>query len=145
MAGDSDQQVFDYLVARYGDFVLLRPPMKPETYILWFGPAVVFLLGAIAVGFYFMRLRQRVASEVPTPLTAQEEQRLAQLMTDPQQREEDAAPSQTANRAVPGGPDHDALDCRSRPDRNLRCRSTACAAQIPHGRGHARRIRPDGL
>src|SRR3546814_8109266 len=37
VAGDSDQQVLDYLVARYGDFVLLRPPMKPATYLLWFG------------------------------------------------------------------------------------------------------------
>src|SRR3546814_8042783 len=37
VAGDSDPEVLDYLVARYGDFVLLRPPMKPSTYLLWYG------------------------------------------------------------------------------------------------------------
>ena len=40
-AGDSDQEVLDYLVARYGDFVLLRPPVRPSTYLLWFGPALL--------------------------------------------------------------------------------------------------------
>ena len=39
--GKSDQQIVDYLVARYGDFVLLDPPLKPKTYLLWFGPAAI--------------------------------------------------------------------------------------------------------
>ena len=40
-AGDSDRQVVDYVVSRYGDFVLLRPPVKPATYALWFGPLLI--------------------------------------------------------------------------------------------------------
>ena len=44
-AGDSDRQVVDYVVSRYGDFVLLRPPLKPATYALWFGPALILSLG----------------------------------------------------------------------------------------------------
>src|SRR3546814_6727246 len=51
VAGNSDQQVLDYLVARYGDFVLLRPPMKPATYLLWFGPFLILLIGGGA-GFF---------------------------------------------------------------------------------------------
>src|SRR3546814_16320055 len=52
VAGDSDQQVLDYLVARYGDFVLLRPPMTPATYLLWFGPFLILLIGAGSVFVY---------------------------------------------------------------------------------------------
>ena len=44
VAGDEDQQVLDYLTSRYGDFVLLEPPMRPGTYALWYGPAIILLL-----------------------------------------------------------------------------------------------------
>ena len=44
VAGDSDQQVLDFLVASYGDYILLQPPLKPRTYLLWFGPVLVLLL-----------------------------------------------------------------------------------------------------
>ena len=47
--GESDLAVTDYLVARYGDFVLLKPPIKPKTYLLWFGPVLIVLLSAIVV------------------------------------------------------------------------------------------------
>ncbi|MGF1628943.1 MAG: cytochrome c-type biogenesis protein [Kiloniellaceae bacterium] len=80
VAGDSDQQVFDYLVARYGDFVLLRPPMKPTTYLLWFGPFVVLLLGVVAVFVYFRG--QRTAAAMPPALNAEEEVRLARLLAE---------------------------------------------------------------
>ena len=80
VAGDSDQQVLDYLVARYGDFVLLRPPMKPETYLLWFGPLVVLLLGIAAIFVYFRG--QRAAPALPPPLSEEEEARLARLLAD---------------------------------------------------------------
>lgn len=78
VAGDSDPQVLNYLVARYGDFVLLRPPMKPTTYLLWFGPAVVLLLGLFGVVVYFRQ--QRRAPQAPAPLSAAEAERLAQLL-----------------------------------------------------------------
>jgi cytochrome c-type biogenesis protein CcmH len=48
VAGDSDQQVMDFLVARYGDYVLFNPPWKPSTYILWVAPIVILGLGGIA-------------------------------------------------------------------------------------------------
>lgn len=79
-AGDSDDQVLDYLVARYGDFVLLRPPMKSSTYLLWFGPAIVLLLGLIGVFFFFRR--QSPAALTPAALSAEEEQRLSRLLED---------------------------------------------------------------
>ena len=66
--GDSDDQVRDYLVARYGDFVLLKPPLKPDTLVLWITPALV-LLGAAA--FTIARMRGR--NMAPTAALTQEE------------------------------------------------------------------------
>ncbi|WP_282604951.1 cytochrome c-type biogenesis protein [Pelagibius sp. Alg239-R121] len=103
VGGDSDQQVLDYLVARYGDFVLLRPPVKPATYILWFGPAVVFVLGALAVASYFVRLKRRADNDVQTPLSAQEKLRLGQILADTPQEETAVDAPQTATRTAPSG------------------------------------------
>ncbi|GAB4359008.1 MAG: cytochrome c-type biogenesis protein CcmH [Kiloniellaceae bacterium] len=80
VAGDSDREVLDYLVARYGDFVLLRPPVKPATYLLWFGPFAVLLLGALGVFVYFRHLR--AAPAMPPPLSAEEEARVARLLAE---------------------------------------------------------------
>jgi len=52
--GKSDQQIKDYLVARYGDFVLMKPPLKPETYLLWLAPFVI-LGGAGGIAFWVIR------------------------------------------------------------------------------------------
>ena len=54
-AGDSDRQVIDYVVSRYGDFVLLRPPLKAETWALWFGPAVLLAIGGLVLALYLRR------------------------------------------------------------------------------------------
>jgi cytochrome c-type biogenesis protein CcmH len=62
-AGDSDAQVEAYLVARYGDFILMKPPLKPETYALWFGPLGVLLLGGTAVCLVILRARRRMTAE----------------------------------------------------------------------------------
>lgn len=105
VAGDSDQEVYDYLVARYGDFVLLRPPMRPETYFLWYGPAVVLLLGAAGVGFYFMRLKQRAASEAPSPLSDQEQEQLARLLAGTEQQGSGADVSGQSQPGRPRGAD----------------------------------------
>ena len=83
VAGDSDQQVLDYLVARYGDFVLLRPPVKPGTYVLWFGPAAITILGILGV-FVFLRRQRRPAAAAVQPLSAEEEARLAKLLDAPE-------------------------------------------------------------
>ena len=53
--GDTDNEVFDYVVSRYGDFVLLRPPVKAVTAILWLGPAIFVLIGFIGSLRYFRR------------------------------------------------------------------------------------------
>ena len=57
--GNTDQEVLDYIVARYGDFVLFRPPWKPTTYALWMAPAVIFMGGAIGVVVALRGRRQR--------------------------------------------------------------------------------------
>lgn len=78
-AGDTDRQVMDYIVSRYGDFVLLRPPVKSTTYILWFGPALVLVLGLLAIFFFY---RRRGAAAGPAPLSDAEKAKLDALMKD---------------------------------------------------------------
>jgi cytochrome c-type biogenesis protein CcmH len=46
-AGKTDEEIISFLVARYGDFVLYKPPMKPSTYLLWFGPFVLLIIAAL--------------------------------------------------------------------------------------------------
>ena len=65
-AGDSDQAVIDYVVSRYGDFVLLPPPMKAVTYVLWFGPVLISLLGLFGIILYFRR--QNAPAEIARPI-----------------------------------------------------------------------------
>jgi cytochrome c-type biogenesis protein CcmH len=57
-AGDTDQDVIDFVVARYGDFVLLRPPFKGATVILWLGPLIFALIGLFGVVLYYRRRPQ---------------------------------------------------------------------------------------
>ena len=80
LAGDSDQQVRKFVVDRYGDYVLLNPPFKAGTLVLWLGPFVLFV-GALAVvrGFY---RRRRALPEQPVPLSAEERKRLDKLMKE---------------------------------------------------------------
>jgi len=61
-AGKSDDDIRGYLVARYGDFVLYKPPVKPVTYLLWFGPFVL-LAGGIAVWLVVLRRRARMPTD----------------------------------------------------------------------------------
>jgi len=82
LAGDSDQEVRDFMVARYGDFVLLKPPVKPATYLLWFGPGLILVLGAIGVFVYLRRRRPAPAAGAPE-LSADERARLERLLGDP--------------------------------------------------------------
>lgn len=79
-AGDSDKQVLGYVVSRYGDFVLLRPPVKSTTYILWYGPALVLILGIVAIFFFYRR--RTTADAVPAPLSDAEKAKLDALMKD---------------------------------------------------------------
>ena len=80
VAGDSDSQVTAYVVARYGDFVLLRPPFKASTYALWLGPAVILVLAFFGAGTYMRRQSRHVAEAAP--LDDEERRRLDSLLDD---------------------------------------------------------------
>ncbi|HEY1710865.1 MAG TPA: cytochrome c-type biogenesis protein [Rhizomicrobium sp.] len=58
-AGESDEQVKRYLVARYGDFILMKPPLERDTLFLWFGPALVLLFGAGVATIVIYRASKR--------------------------------------------------------------------------------------
>jgi cytochrome c-type biogenesis protein CcmH len=78
--GDSDAAVMSYITARYGEFVLLKPPFRPATWLLWFGPGAILLLSLCGIAIY---LRRRAASSVPPPdLSDDERRRLADLLKD---------------------------------------------------------------
>ena len=79
VAGDTDAQVKQYIVARYGNYVLLKPPFTTETYLLWFGP-LILLLGAAGVAAIYMR--RPSATGQNAPLTDDESQRLSALLDD---------------------------------------------------------------
>ena len=77
-SGDSDRQVMDFLVARYGEFVLLRPPLAWHTALLWLTP--ILLLGVGAVGLLAMARRRTVAASAKKALTPEEAARLDALV-----------------------------------------------------------------
>lgn len=77
-AGDTDAEVLAFVTARYGDFVLLRPPFQANTYILWLAPAALLACGVGVVAVMIHR-RQR-AMATPEPLTKAERKRVASLL-----------------------------------------------------------------
>ena len=76
-AGRSDDQIVQYMVDRYGDFVLYRPPLKATTVLLWAGPAVLLLVALIVM---LRGRRARRATAAPAELTPEERARAAQLL-----------------------------------------------------------------
>lgn len=79
--GASDTQISDYLVARYGEFVLYRPRVQASTYILWLAPAALLLLGLLVVVF-IVRRQKRAASATQAPLSGAEQAALHALLND---------------------------------------------------------------
>ncbi|MDO8466083.1 MAG: cytochrome c-type biogenesis protein CcmH [Gallionella sp.] len=77
--GLSDQEIIDYLVSRYGDFVLYDPPVKKSTLILWYGPFVLLLLG---IGVLIYQLRKRKSQIVEADLSDEDVQRAAALLNE---------------------------------------------------------------
>ena len=75
--GRSDSQIRDYMVERYGDFVLYRPPMRARTALLWAGP---FLLIAIGAGIFFFMIRRRPAAAPGAPLSDERRGELQALL-----------------------------------------------------------------
>lgn len=76
-AGDSDAQVVQFLTDRYGDFVRLRPPFKPSTFLLWLTPPALLLIAGAGTALY---LRRRGSTAPATPLSDSDEARLASLL-----------------------------------------------------------------
>jgi cytochrome c-type biogenesis protein CcmH len=76
-AGDNDEKVRAYLVQRYGDFILLKPPFKAETLLLWLTPALALVGGGAALVLFARRRRQTLAG---SGLSAAEEARLAEIL-----------------------------------------------------------------
>jgi cytochrome c-type biogenesis protein CcmH len=75
-AGDTDQQVIDYIVARYGNFVLLRPPFQPDTWALWIAPFAVLALASLSL---LSQVRQRGGPHTAAPLSEAERRKLDAL------------------------------------------------------------------
>ncbi|OUS13218.1 hypothetical protein A9Q89_03970 [Gammaproteobacteria bacterium 53_120_T64] len=88
--GASDTQISDYLVARYGEFVLYRPKVQATTYLLWWAPAVLLLLGLLIVGLV-VRRQKRGASAVPASLSDTEREALQALLNNTESQQDTAA------------------------------------------------------
>ncbi len=78
--GQSDEQIIDYLVQRYGEFVRYNPPLNERTWVLWFGPAALLLGGLTALLLIVRRRRSATANPQLTELTADEQARLRVLL-----------------------------------------------------------------
>jgi cytochrome c-type biogenesis protein CcmH len=81
VAGDSNDEVTDYMVSRYGDYVLLKPPLKKSTYVLWYGPLLILGLGFLIL-FIFFRRRQNSSVVIPKGLNDEEHRRIEALLKD---------------------------------------------------------------
>ena len=77
--GKSDAEILDFMVARYGDFVRYRPPFKPTTLLLWFGPLAFLIAGLVAL---VVHLRRRNALIGDAPLSREDAQRAERLLSD---------------------------------------------------------------
>ena len=85
--GDSDSQVIDYLVSRYGEFVLLNPRLSWHTALLWAAPFAVLVVGALGLLLLIRRRRNEAATlAAARTLTTEEEARLTRLLDEPPQR-----------------------------------------------------------
>jgi cytochrome c-type biogenesis protein CcmH len=85
VAGDTDQQVFDYVVARYGDYVLFKPPWKPTTYALWLTPIVLAILGMLSVLLILRRSSKGYATI--EALSPEEEAQLSEITKTKEDRD----------------------------------------------------------
>jgi len=60
--GESDKQITDFLVSRYGNVILMKPPLEPGTWLLWFGPLLILVLGGGVAGVIVIRARRRLGT-----------------------------------------------------------------------------------
>jgi cytochrome c-type biogenesis protein CcmH len=78
--GQSNAQIVDFLVLRYGDFVLYKPPVNARTYLLWYGPFALLGLGALGLGVLVLRRRKGGKNSVQAALSVNERERLSALL-----------------------------------------------------------------
>lgn len=74
--GKTEEEIVDFMVQRYGDYVLYRPPFKPMTWLLWFGPMIVFFIGLIFVARY---VKSQTGNEQTAALTKEDIERIKNL------------------------------------------------------------------
>jgi cytochrome c-type biogenesis protein CcmH len=74
--GKSEEEIVDFMVQRYGDYVLYRPPFKPMTWLLWFGPVIVFILGLV---FVVRFMKSQSSATQPVSLSEEEIERIKNL------------------------------------------------------------------
>ena len=82
--GKSDNEIMDFMVSRYGDFVRYRPPLKGSTVLLWFGPALLFV-GALSALLLYLRRRNRALPD--TPLNAEQQRQADRLLHSKEPRQ----------------------------------------------------------
>lgn len=90
--GQSNDEIVTYLVDRYGDFVRYRPAINKQTYILWYGPAALLIIGFLTIGVVVWRRKRNTAllsAEQKTQLTAEEQARLNALLAQQDQGKND--------------------------------------------------------
>ncbi|MFZ3023075.1 cytochrome c-type biogenesis protein [Pseudomonas sp.] len=78
--GKSNAQIVDFLVLRYGDFVLYKPPVNARTYLLWYGPFALLGLGVLGLGVLVLRRRKGAKNSVQAALSVNERERLSALL-----------------------------------------------------------------
>lgn len=78
--GQSNAQIVDFLVLRYGDFVLYKPPVNARTYLLWYGPFALLGLGVLGLGGLVLRRRKSASGSVQAVLSVNERERLSALL-----------------------------------------------------------------
>ncbi|QWG20966.1 cytochrome c-type biogenesis protein CcmH [Bradyrhizobium sediminis] len=81
VSGDTDKQAIDFIVGRYGNFVLLKPPMQLDTLALWIGPALFLLVAALGFVRYLRKRSVDQAAEGPAALTTIEQDRVSELFS----------------------------------------------------------------
>ncbi len=81
-AGKTDEEIVTFMVNRYGDFVLYRPPVKSTTFLLWFGPLILAALGGIIL---LVQIKRRTRRKPPDELSVQEQQRLQDILAKTKQ------------------------------------------------------------
>lgn len=77
--GKTNQQITEYLVSRYGDFVLYNPPLRPKTYILWVAPSLLAIFALLAI-IYFVRRHSRITAAATTELAEAEREKIKQAL-----------------------------------------------------------------